>query len=138
MFPKDASIIVADDMASVRTLVKGHLKALGYTFIYEAADGQECLRVMNQRREEGHLMSLVVLDWNMPHMTGIQVVEFMRTSDIFKNVPVIFLTSESERNQVTRAIISGVNQYIVKPFSPKTLEDKMKSVYKSISQAKSS
>lgn len=129
MFPKDTRILVIDDMPSIRDLVKTQLKSMGYVTIIEAQDGEEGFSVLNKQNSSGEPVQLVISDWNMPKMKGLELLKKVRASSEFKDLPFVLLTSEAEREQVTEAVLSGVSQYIVKPFSAKIFEDKLKTVW---------
>lgn len=129
MFPLDTRILVIDDMPSIRDLVKNTLKAMGYKNIQEAADGEEGLKVLVQNNTPGTQIQLVISDWNMPKMKGLDLLKQVRATAEWNNLPFVLLTSESERDQVTEAVLAGVSQYIVKPFSAKIFEDKLKAAY---------
>lgn len=129
MFPLETRILVIDDMPSIRDLVKNTLKAMGYKNIQEAADGEEGLKVLVQNNTPGTQIQLVISDWNMPKMKGLDLLKQVRATAEWANLPFVLLTSESERDQVTEAVLAGVSQYIVKPFSAKIFEDKLKAAY---------
>ncbi|WP_413291006.1 response regulator [Bdellovibrio sp. HCB337] len=129
MFPSDTRILVIDDMPSIRDLVKNHLKAMGFKSIQEASDGEEALRMLIQSNTPGNSIQLVISDWNMPHMKGIDLLKHVRATAEWANLPFVLLTSEAERDQVTEAVLAGASQYIVKPFSAKIFEDKLKTAY---------
>lgn len=129
MFPKDIRILVIDDMPSIRDLVKTQLKGMGYNTILEAQDGEEALSLLTKQHANGSPIQLVISDWNMPKLKGLELLKKVRASAEFKDLPFVLLTSEAEREQVTEAVLSGVSQYIVKPFSGKIFEDKLKTVW---------
>jgi two-component system chemotaxis response regulator CheY len=129
MFPKDILILVIDDMPSIRNLVKTQLKSMGYNSIIEAQDGEEALALLTKQHSNGAPVLLVISDWSMPKLKGLELLKKVRASAEFKDLPFILLTSEAEREQVTEAVLSGVSQYIVKPFSGKIFEDKLKTVW---------
>lgn len=129
MFPLETRILVIDDMPSIRDLVKNHLKAMGYKNIQEASDGEEALRMLIQMNTPGNSIQLVISDWNMPNMKGIDLLKHVRMQSEWVNLPFVLLTSEAERDQVTEAVLSGASQYIVKPFSAKIFEDKLKTAF---------
>ena len=129
MFSPDTQILIVDDMPSIRDLIKKTLRALGYKKIEEAQDGDEGFRKLLQRKDTPEKIDLIISDWNMPKKNGLEFLREVRAHGQFKGIPFILLTSESERDQVTEAILAGVSQYIVKPFSPKVFIDKLKSTY---------
>ncbi|QDK38267.1 response regulator [Bdellovibrio sp. NC01] len=129
MFPADTKILVIDDMPSIRDLVKNTLKAMGYKNMLEAGDGEEGLKILMQNNVAGSQIQLVISDWNMPKMKGLDLLKQVRATAEWVNLPFVLLTSESERDQVTEAVLAGVSQYIVKPFSAKIFEDKLKAAW---------
>lgn len=129
MFPLDTRILVIDDMPSIRELVKNHLKGMGYKNITEAGDGEEGLKCIVQQNSSGQGLQLVISDWNMPKMKGLDLLKQLRATQEFAQLPFVLLTSESERDQVTEAVLAGVSQYVVKPFSAKIFEDKLKAAW---------
>ncbi len=129
MFPADTRILVIDDMPSIRELVKNTLKTMGFKNLQEAGDGEDGLKVLLQANSSGYPIQLVISDWNMPKMKGLDLLKHLRATTDFVNLPFVLLTSESERDQVTEAVLAGVSQYIVKPFSAKIFEDKLKVAY---------
>lgn len=129
MFPPNTRILIADDMPTIRDLVKNQLKAMGFKTIIEAADGEQALNLLIQYNTPSSAIELVISDWNMPKMTGLELLKQVRASDEWANLPFVLLTSESERDQVTEAILAGVSQYIVKPFAAKAFEEKLKGVW---------
>lgn len=129
MFPLDTRILVIDDMPSIRDLVKNHLKAMGFKNIQEASDGEEALRMLIQLNTPNNSIQLVISDWNMPNMKGIDLLKHVRAQAEWANLPFVLLTSEAERDQVTEAVLAGASQYIVKPFSAKIFEDKLKTAF---------
>ena len=129
MFPPETRIQVVDDMDSIGDLVKSHLKAMGFKHIQEAGDGEEALRLLIQSNTPASKIQLVISDWNMPNMKGIDLLKHVRTNAEWTNLPFVLLTSEAERDQVTEAVLAGASQYIVKPFSAKIFEDKLKTAF---------
>lgn len=129
MFPPETRILVIDDMPSIRELVRNHLKAMGFKNIVEAEDGDDGLKTLIEQNSAGKPIQLVISDWNMPRMKGLDLLKQVRATNEWQNLPFVLLTSESEREQVTEAVLAGVSQYIVKPFAAKVFEDKLKSVW---------
>jgi two-component system chemotaxis response regulator CheY len=129
MFAPETRILVIDDMPSIRDLVKNTLKAMGYKNLQEAGDGEEGLKILMQSNTVGSNIQLVISDWNMPKMKGLELLKQVRATAEWANLPFVLLTSESERDQVTEAVLAGVSQYIVKPFSAKIFEDKLKAAW---------
>lgn len=125
MPPKDIKILVVDDTPMIRNIIKDILMKLGYNNIKDAENGIHALQKLREEK-----FDLVFLDWNMPGMQGIDVLREMRKSETYKNTPVIMVTAEAEKEKVITAITEGVSDYIVKPFKPTTLKDKIENVWK--------
>jgi two-component system chemotaxis response regulator CheY len=111
-------ILLIDDSKTMRNIQKSVLAQLGYTEIEEACDGQDGLAKL-----ESYPADLILVDWNMPNMDGITFVKALRQSN--KTTPVIMVTTESERSRVIEAIKAGVNNYVVKPFTPDLLSQRI-------------
>lgn len=111
-------ILVVDDSSTIRTIVKKILAQLGHQDVAEAADGVQALAAYNQSRPD-----LMLIDWNMPNMDGLTLVKKVREVD--KAVRMIMVTTEAEKNRVVVAIQAGVNNYVIKPFTPDTLKEKI-------------
>ncbi len=129
MFPTNTRVLVVDDMASIRDLVKNQLRTMNFTEIMEASDGDDAWTVIETQFAEANPIELVISDWNMPKMKGLDLLKKVRSASNFVQLPFILLTSEADREQVTEAVMAGVSQYIVKPFSGKIFEAKLKTAY---------
>jgi len=129
MFPKESRILVVDDMASIREMVKSQLRNMGYTETFECENGEKAYDFLLTQKAAGRGMDLVISDWNMPKLNGIDLLKKVRANLQFKDLPFMLLTSEAERDQVTEAVLSGVSQYVVKPFSGKIFEEKMRGAW---------
>lgn len=136
MFPNDAKILIADDMPTIRDLLKSQLKAMNFTNTIEANDGEQALNLLIQHGNSSQPVDLVISDWNMPKLSGFELLRQVRASKEFADLPFVLLTSETERDHVTAAIFEGVSQYIVKPFSAKSLEEKLRLVWTKQSNTK--
>ena len=121
-------ILLVDDSRTIRNIQKNTLKTLGFTDIAEASDGLEALAAIAKERPE-----LMLVDWNMPNMDGITLIRKVRESD--KGLPIIMVTTESEKSRVIEAVKAGVNNYVVKPFTAETLADKIKQTIAKMSAA---
>jgi two-component system, chemotaxis family, chemotaxis protein CheY len=114
-------ILVVDDSATMRRIIIKHLNDAGYSNTLEAENGVEAMS-----RMEG--VTLVLTDWNMPVMDGMSLVKELRQNAAYAQVPIVMVTSIGARKEVVEALKQGVNNYIVKPFTPSTLIEKVKSV----------
>lgn len=129
MFPLHTKILVADDMPAVRDLVLRELRNLGYSYVISAKDGVDAWNVLRAEFEKGAPVELVISDWNMPFLQGIELLKKVRGTPEIADTPFVLLTSESEKEQVTEAVFLGVSQYILKPFTAKMFEDKLRTAW---------
>ena len=119
------TVLVADDSAMMRKIVSKNLKEIsgGDITIVEAGDGKEALEAFQKGGIE-----MVLTDWNMPNMTGIELVTALRKLDPDKKIPIIMVTSEATADKVKEAVMAGVNNYISKPFTPDVFKEKLGSM----------
>ncbi len=117
-------ILVVDDMATMRRIIKGLLNQLGYKNIEEAEDGKVAFQKLKSQE-----FDFVITDWNMPNMTGLELVQEIRKDPELKDLPVLMVTAEAKKENVLMAIKAGVNNYIVKPFTAEVLKDKMEKIF---------
>jgi len=129
MFPPQTRILIVDDMGPLRAIVKGQLKDLGFTDILQAIDGHRGIEVIKTEFLRGEPVQLILSDWNMPVMKGIEFLKLVRADKRLGPVPFIMITAESERTLVMDAVKAGVSSYIMKPFTPAMLEAKLKTVW---------
>ena len=114
-------ILIVDDVLSMRRLTKEILRDSGFTHVFEAQDGQEALALMRKIR-----VNLVICDWNMPVMSGIEYFKAVQSDSKLAKTPFIMLTSSSEITKVKEAIEAGITSYVIKPYKP---ADLMKKIY---------
>jgi two-component system, chemotaxis family, chemotaxis protein CheY len=117
------NILIVDDFASMRRIVKGTLKSIGFNNFIEAEDGVIALKMLEKEK-----IDLIISDWIMPNMNGLEFLKAVKGNDKFKNIPFIMVTAEGQKGNVLEAINAGVSNYIVKPFTPETLQAKLKKV----------
>jgi two-component system, chemotaxis family, chemotaxis protein CheY len=120
---KNMEVLIVDDYPTMRRILKNLLNQLGFANVQEAADGSEALGKMRAK-----CPGLVISDWNMEPMTGLQLLKEVRSDMKLKSVPFIMVTAESKTENVVAAKGAGVNNYIVKPFNAETLKGKMSAV----------
>ncbi len=118
-------ILVVDDMVTMRRIVKNILKQLGFPNCDEAENGQEALQKLR-----GDTYGFVVSDWNMPVMTGIDMLRAIRRDDKLKTIPVLMVTAEAQQSNLIEAVQAGVSNYIVKPFTAETMQEKLGKIFK--------
>lgn len=117
--------LVVDDSATMRRIVVNSLKRIGFEECIEAGDGAEALERFDSSVE------FVITDWNMPTMTGLEFVRALRARPDGKSVPVLMVTTRSVREDIVQAAQAGVNNYVVKPFTPQVLKEKIDQVVQS-------
>jgi two-component system chemotaxis response regulator CheY len=132
MFDPKTKVLVVDDMLTMRKIVTKILRELGFTDITEAQDGNEAWA----RVQLGHI-GLIISDWNMPNCTGLELLKKVRADQNLSKTPFLLVTAEAEQGQVSEAIKSGVDQYVVKPFSKEGLKAKLELTHKKILARKS-
>lgn len=118
-------LLVVDDSSTMRRIIKNTLSRLGYTEILEAEDGAQAWEVMS---DENSGVGILITDWNMPEMNGLELVKKVRGEQRYKDVPIIMVTTEGGKAEVITALKAGVNNYIVKPFTPQVLKEKLEAV----------
>lgn len=118
-------VLVIDDFASMRKIEKNILGQIGIKNVDEADDGSTALPKMKNNPYD-----IILLDWNMPNMNGLELLKIMRSEDELKKLSVIMVTAEALKDNIVAAAQAGANDYIVKPFTAATLEDKIKKVLK--------
>ena len=118
-------ILIVDDMKTMRLMVKSSLKKLGFENFYEAADGVEATQVLAKKP-----INFIISDWNMPEMTGLELLQKCRSSNRYQTIPFIMLTAEQDTHQVREAVESGVDSYIIKPFSHEIFKERLDAVLK--------
>jgi two-component system chemotaxis response regulator CheY len=125
MLNPEMNVMVVDDAATMRRIVRSLLRELGIKNVREAEDGEVAFEDLKRQRAD-----LVVSDWSMPKMTGIELLRAIRQDDDLKHIPVLMVTAESKKENIMEAVQAGVNNYIVKPFNSKTLEEKLNKIFK--------
>ena len=116
-------ILVVDDSSTMRRIIINTLTKLGHTEILEAGNGREGLdRLANAE------VDVVITDWNMPEMSGIEFIRNIRASDKLKNLPVLMVTTNAAKDDIVEALRAGVNNYVVKPFTPETIKEKIEAI----------
>jgi len=115
--------LVVDDSSTMRRIIINTLNKLGYEDVAEAGNGREGLD-----RLGGEAVDVIITDWNMPEMTGIEFVRSLRGSSVTKDIPVLMVTTNAAKDDIVEALKVGVNSYVVKPFTPDTMREKIEAV----------
>jgi two-component system chemotaxis response regulator CheY len=128
---KNMKILIVDDFSTMRRIIKNLLRDLGFTNTVEADDGTTALPIL-----QTGTIDFLVTDWNMPGMTGIELLRAVRADDKLKTIPVLMVTAEAKRDQIIAAAQAGVNGYVVKPFTAVALKEKIEKIFERIDSAK--
>jgi two-component system chemotaxis response regulator CheY len=128
---KNMKILIVDDFSTMRRIIKNLLRDLGFTNTVEADDGTTALPIL-----QTGTIDFLVTDWNMPGMTGIELLRAVRADEKLKTIPVLMVTAEAKRDQIIAAAQAGVNGYVVKPFTAVALKEKIEKIFERIDSAK--
>lgn len=120
-------ILIVDDFSTMRRIIKNLLRDLGFTNTSEADDGQTALPMLKNGD-----FDFLVTDWNMPGMTGIELLKHVREDERLKDLPVLMVTAEAKRDQIVAAAQAGVNGYVVKPFTAAVLKEKIEKIFERV------
>lgn len=122
-------VLVVDDMMSMRNIVKRALLEIGYKDIHDALNGEDAL----EKLKSGGF-GLVLLDWNMPIMSGIELLRIIRADPALQTLPVLMITAEAKMDNIMEAVQTGVSDYLVKPFSGQALQEKLEKIFQKLSK----
>jgi len=129
MFPTTTKFLVIDDFATMRKIVKKVLTEIGYSNIEEADSGKSALPLLQQASGTAAPFQFIISDWNMPGMTGIELLKACKADVKLKDIPFVLVTAESDQKNILEAAKAGVTDYVVKPFNAQTLKEKLVKVY---------
>jgi len=122
--------LVVDDFSTMRRIVRNLLKELGFTNVDEAEDGVNALQKLR-----GESFDFVISDWNMPNMTGIDLLRQVRADAALRHLPVLMITAEAKKENIIEAAQAGASGYIVKPFTAATLDEKLNKIFQTMQKA---
>lgn len=117
-------VLVVDDFSTMRRIVKNILRQLGFNDIVEADDGTTAWEILNKDK-----IDFIVSDWNMPKMTGIDLLRKVRASEEFADIPFLMVTADAQQENIIEAVQAKVSNYIVKPFTPETMKQKIDKIF---------
>lgn len=117
-------VLVVDDFSTMRRIVKNILRQLGFNNVVEADDGSTAWEVLNKDK-----IDFIISDWNMPQMTGIELLRKVRASEQFGNLPFLMVTAEAQQENIIEAAQARVSNYIVKPFTAETMKQKIDKIF---------
>ncbi|RKY85339.1 two-component system response regulator [candidate division KSB1 bacterium] len=119
----DLNILIVDDSVTMRRILVNTLGKIGYSNVIEATDGKDALAKMYSEK-----VDFIITDWNMPEMSGLEFVQSVRGDEYFKNIPILMVTTRSLKDDIITALKAGINNYVVKPFTPEVLDKKIKEI----------
>jgi two-component system chemotaxis response regulator CheY len=117
------NFLVVDDFSTMRRIIKSLLTDMGHSNVTEADDGNTALPIL-----KAGTIDFLITDWNMPGMSGLDLLKFVRADATIAKMPVLLLTAEAKREQIVEAVKAGVNGYVIKPFTPGTLREKIEKI----------
>lgn len=123
-YDKSMRVLVVDDFSTMRKIVKNILRQLGFNNIVEADDGSTAWEVLNKDN-----IDFIVSDWNMPIMSGIDLLRKVRASEEYADIPFLMVTAEAQQENIIEAVQAKVSNYIVKPFTPETMGQKIDKIF---------
>ena len=118
------AVLLVDDFATMRRILKNILTQIGFNNIYEADDGKSALKLLKNQK-----IDLIMCDWNMPIMNGLDLLNVVRGDDALKEIPFVMVTAEAQKENIIQAVQAGVNNYVVKPFTTETITQKLEKVF---------
>jgi len=122
-------VLVVDDMAVMRKMVKKILKDLGFAKVDDSANGKIAFEMIKDAHATGSPFQFIVSDWNMPEMSGIELLQKIRADETFKKLPFLMVTAEGEKDNLIIAIKAGVTNFIIKPFTPDVFREKVEKIF---------
>ena len=117
-------ILIVDDFATMRKILKNILKQIGFKNISEADDGKSALKILKKEN-----FDLILSDWNMPEISGLELLNRVKSDNELKNIPFVMVTAEAQKDNILEAVKAGVNSYILKPFTPETVREKLNKIF---------
>ena len=117
-------VLIVDDFATMRRILRNVLKQIGFTNISEADDGKTALKKLKKDN-----FDLILCDWNMPEMSGLELLNIVRSDDELKNIPFVMVTAEAQKDNIVEAVKAGVNNYVVKPFTAEKISEILQKVF---------
>lgn len=122
--------LVVDDSPTMRRIVINALKTFGYENVVEAEDGQDAMAKLQSEK-----IDFIITDWNMPNMTGLELTKNVRSNESLKHIPILMVTTRGLKQDIVEALQAKVNNYVVKPFTPQVLKEKIEAVLKALNKA---
>jgi two-component system, chemotaxis family, chemotaxis protein CheY len=121
------NILIVDDSITIRRIIKNALKTVGFPDTVEAGNGKEALLKLTSDS-----IDFIITDWNMPEMNGLDFIKEVRANPVYSSVPILMITTRGTEHDVIEALQAKVNSYIVKPFTPQELKEKIEGILKTV------
>lgn len=118
------NVLIVDDFATMRRILRNILRQIGFTSITEADNGKAALTELKKQQ-----FGLILCDWNMPEMSGFELLQNLKSDEELKDVPFVMVTAEAKKENIIDAVKAGVTSYVVKPFTAETIGEKLKKVF---------
>ena len=118
------NVLIVDDFATMRRILRNILRQIGFTSITEADNGKAALTELKKQQ-----FGLILCDWNMPEMSGFELLQNLKSDEELKDVPFVMVTAEAKKENIIDAVKAGVSSYVVKPFTAETIGEKLKKVF---------
>jgi two-component system chemotaxis response regulator CheY len=120
-------ILIVDDSITIRRIITNALKTVGFTDTIEASNGREALEKLTSGK-----VDFIITDWNMPEMNGLDLIKEVRANPIYSSMPILMITTRGTEHDVVEALQAKVNSYIMKPFTPQELKEKIEGILKTV------
>jgi two-component system chemotaxis response regulator CheY len=120
-------ILIVDDSITIRRIITNALKTVGFTETIEASNGKEALEKLTSGK-----VDFVITDWNMPEMNGLDLIKEIRANPVYSSMPILMITTRGTEHDVVEALQAKVNSYIMKPFTPQELKEKIEGILKTV------
>lgn len=134
MFNRKSKILIVDDMNMFRTMVRQALSSLDFKTMVEASDGAAAFHSLSEAVKNNEPFDLVISDWNMPKLKGIDLLRKVRAEEWGKKLPFMMLTAEAEKANIVEAMQAGVDSYIIKPFTIDAMRTKLEQTYAKVTK----
>jgi len=128
-FKPTMKTLVIDDMMTMRKIITKMLKSIGFSNVQEADDGATAWPMIEAAAAAGEPFEFIVSDWNMPKMSGLDLLIKIRETEGIKETPFLMVTAEAEQSNVVKVVQAGVSNFVVKPFKPDTLKEKIQKIF---------
>ena len=120
-------ILIVDDSITIRRIITNALKTVGFTETIEASNGREALEKLTEGK-----VDFIITDWNMPEMNGLDLIKEIRANPVYSSMPILMITTRGTEHDVVEALQAKVNSYIMKPFTPQELKEKIEGILKTV------